>query len=192
MKGLNFIQKDELETDKDTTCCFTGHRSRDLPFGGDVAKQGVRNLVSTVQLICSQAYENGYRTFMTGMADGTDILCGSVIMDMMNCREYPGLRLICVLPYKEQRREISGAENRYIYSLLLHAAEAVVVTGEAHDKGRYRIRNQYMVDRSSALIAVYKEKKAGSGTLQTINMAKKAGLSMHVIELDNNPQFYID
>ena len=192
VKSLQLISKDELVTDKDTTCCFTGHRRRDLPFGGDVSKQGMKNLISTVHLICTQAYGDGYRTFLTGMAEGADILCGSVIMDMMNCRQYPGIRLICVLPYKEQRREIRGTEDRYIYSLLLNKAESVVITGEAGDKGRYRERNRYMVEHSSAVIALYKEKLRGSGTLQTVNMAKKAGLSVHVIELENNPQFYVD
>ncbi|MBQ8965574.1 SLOG family protein [Ruminococcus sp.] len=189
---MNTIPKDELITDKAVTCCFTGHRSRDLPFGGDVSRQGVKNLISTIQLVCSRAYEAGYRTFMTGMADGADIICGSVIMDMMNDVRYKGMKLICVLPYREQRRELSSAGDRYIHSLLLERAEYVVVTGEAHDRGRYRERNQYMVDHSSALIAVYKEKQRGSGTLQTINMAKRAGLTTHIIELDKNPQFYID
>ena len=189
---MNIIPKEELITDRSTTCCFTGHRKRDLPFGGDATKQGVRNLISTVQLVCTQAYNKGYRTFITGMAEGADIMCGSVVMDMMNCKEYADIRLICALPYRDQRRELSQPTDRYIHSLLLNKAEAVVITGNANERGRYRIRNQFMVEHSSAIIAIYKEKQSGSGTLQTINMAKRAGLAAHIIELEKNPQFYIE
>lgn len=192
MRGLNIIPTDKLITDRQTTCCFTGHRKRDLPLEGDVSKQGVRNLISTIQLVCTQAYNEGYRTFVTGMAEGADLMCGSVIMDMMNYREFADIRLICALPYKEQRRELSQPTDRYIHSLLLNKAAAVVITGNAGDRGRYRIRNQFMVEHSSAIIAVYKAKQKGSGTLQTINMAKRAGLTTHIIELDKNPQFYIE
>ena len=189
---LGYISKEDLITDTASTCCFTGHRRRDLPFDGNVQKQGVKNLISTIQLACVKAYEDGYRTFLTGMAEGADILCGSVIMDMMGDKRFAGIKLICVLPYAEQKKELRSAEERYIYSLLINSAEAVVVTGEISDRGRYRERNRFMIEHSSALIAVYREKLRGSGTLQTINMAKKAGLKMHIIELDKNPQFYID
>ena len=71
-------------------------------------------------------------------------------------------------------------------------ASAVVVTGDIGDSGRYRRRNQFMVNNSSELIAIYKEKQRGSGTLQTINMARHRELDIHIIELDRNPQFYCE
>ncbi|WP_296790896.1 SLOG family protein [Ruminococcus sp.] len=192
MDNVDIISAEEFYTDKASTCCFTGHRRRDLPFEGDISKQGVKNLISTVHLLCHEAYGRGIRTFITGMAEGSDIICGSVIMDLMHSEDHPGIELICALPYEDQIREIKLPKDRYIYSLLLRMASAVVVTGNADDSGRYRRRNKFMVDNSSELIAIYKEKQRGSGTLQTINMAKRNGLDMHVIELDKNPQFYYE
>lgn len=192
MGNVDIISAEEFYTDKASTCCFTGHRRRDLPFEGDISKQGVKNLISTVHLLCHEAYRRGIRTFITGMAEGSDIICGSVIMDLMHSEDHPGIELICALPYEDQIREIKLPKDRYIYSLLLRMASAVVVTGNADDSGRYRRRNKFMVDNSSELIAIYKEKQRGSGTLQTINMAKRNGLDMHVIELDKNPQFYYE
>ena len=189
---LNLVDKDELMIDSRTACCFTGHRKRDLPFCGDLTKQGMKNLVSTVHLKCVEAYERGIRTFIAGMAEGADLMCGSVIMDMKGDSRYKDIRLICVLPYPEQRKELRSAPDRYIHSLMLESADAVTITGEIADPGRYRKRNQYMVDHSSALIAVYREKQCGSGTLQTINMARRAGSDIHIIDLDRNPQFYIE
>ena len=49
-----------------------------------------------------------------------------------------------------------------------------------------------MVDNSSRIIGLLKEKKCGSGTLQTVNMAKRAGLEMKIISADKNPQLYVD
>ncbi len=190
MNGMKIISKDEFITDKASTCCFTGHRRRDLPFGGDTSKQGVRNLISTIHLLCREAYSRGIRTFITGMAEGADMICGSVIMDIIGSGECPGTRLVCALPYEGHIREIKLPRDRYVYSLLMQAASAVVVTGDIGDSGRYRERNRFMVENSSALIAVYKEKQRGSGTLQTINMAKRSGLDIHIIDLDKNPQFY--
>ena len=192
MDNVDIISAEEFYTDKASTCCFTGHRRRDLPFEGDISKQGVKNLISTIHLLCHEAYGRGIRTFITGMAEGSDIICGSVIMDLMHSEDHPGIELICALPYEDQIREIKLPKDRYIYSLLLRMASAVVVTGNADDSGRYRRRNKFMVDNSSELIAIYKEKQRGSGTLQTINMAKSNGLNMHVIELDKNPQFYYE
>ena len=192
LDSIEIISAEEFFTEKASTCCFTGHRRRDLPFEGDISKQGVKNLISTVHLLCHEAYGRGIRTFITGMAEGSDIICGSVIMELMHSEDHPGIELICALPYEDQIREIKLPKDRYIYSLLLRMASAVVLTGNADDSGRYRRRNKFMVDNSSELIAIYKEKQRGSGTLQTINMAKRNGLDMHVIELDKNPQFYYE
>ena len=165
LDSVEIISAEEFYTEKASTCCFTGHRRRDLPFGGDISKQGVKNLISTIHLLCHEAYGRGIRTFITGMAEGSDLICGSVIMDMMHSEDH---------------------------SLLLKMASAVVVTGDIGDSGRYRRRNQFMVNNSSELIAIYKEKQRGSGTLQTINMARHRELDIHIIELDRNPQFYCE
>ena len=67
-----------------------------------------------------------------------------------------------------------------------------VIVSTAKDRDRYKLRNQFMVDNSSRIIGLLKEKKCGSGTLQTVNMAKRAGLEMKIISADRNPQFYVD
>ena len=66
-----------------------------------------------------------------------------------------------------------------------------IYTSNEKSRSCYRIRNQFMVDNSSRIIGVYKEKEKGSGTLQTINMAKRAGIEMKIIYLDRNPVFYV-
>ena len=102
------------------------------------------------------------------------------------------MKLVCVLPYAGQRTEMKTPLDSYTYSLILNSCCAVVITRPKYESGCYKKRNSFMVEHSSRLIGVIKEKAKGSGTLQTINMAKRAGLTLNIICLDDNPVFYID
>lgn len=183
---------DEYDIDKYTACCFTGHRSRDLPFGGDRNTLGMKNLVSSIYLELEKAVRDGYKTFLSGMADGIDIICAEAVMSLKTRKNFD-IRLVCVMPYpKQARKEYKNPRERYIYNTLIHFADKVIVVSPERSKGCYKLRNQFMVDHSSRLIGVYKEKIKGSGTLQTINMAKREGLEMKIIELDKNPVYYLE
>ncbi len=178
--------------DKATTCCFTGHRSRDLPFFGDRDKQGMKCLVSNIQLAIETAASEGYKTFISGMAEGTDLICAEIVHNLIHRKGFD-IRLICAIPYRNQgTMEISNPLDRYIYSVIIQSCDKVVYICDEFEKNCYKLRNQFMVDNSSRIIGVYKQKKRGSGTLQTINMAKASGLELNIIELDKNPIFYID
>lgn len=183
---------DLLYLDKNTTCCFTGHRNRDLPFFGDREKQGMKCLVSNLQLLIEKAVDDGYTTFICGMAQGVDLLCAEIVHNLITRKNIPA-KLVCALPYKGQgMKEKYSPLEKYIYSVILESCAEIVNVCESYQKDCYKLRNQYMVDRSSRLIGVYKPKPKGSGTLQTINMAKAGGLKLCVIELESNPVFYID
>jgi hypothetical protein len=75
---------------------------------------------------------------------------------------------------------------------VIDGCDEKVIVSEKSDRERYKKRNQFMVDNSSRVIGVIKSKQFGSGTLQTVNMAKRAGLEIKMISLENNPQLYID
>lgn len=175
-----------------TTCCFTGHRSRDLPFGGNLHKQGMKCLVSSLQMLIIEAINDGYKTFISGMSDGVDLICAQLVLEAARSERYGQIRLVCALPYAQQYREMVSALDKYKYSLLLNDCDEKVVVSVAGNRDRYKLRNQFMVDNSSRIIGLLKEKKCGSGTLQTVNMAKRAGLEMKIISADRNPQLYVD
>lgn len=175
-----------------TTCCFTGHRSRDLPFGGDMRKQGMKCLASSLQLLMVEAIADGYKTFISGMSDGIDLICAQIVLELAKSGRYGDLRLVCALPYREQFGEIVTTLDKYKYSVVIDGCDEKVIVSDKADRDRYKKRNQFMVDHSSRIIGVIKEKTAGSGTLQTVNMAKRAGLEIKMISLEKNPQLYID
>ena len=175
-----------------TTCCFTGHRSRDLPFGGDMRKQGMKCLASSLQLLMVEAIADGYKTFISGMSDGIDLICAQLVLELAKSGRYGDLRLVCALPYREQFGEIVTTLDKYKYSVVIDGCDEKIIVSDKADRDRYKKRNQFMVDHSSRIIGVIKEKTAGSGTLQTVNMAKRAGLEIKMISLEKNPQLYID
>lgn len=187
---LIFITPQQFFCEKNTTCCITGHRKKDLPDGGDSNAVSMRRLLSMLSMLCSEAYGDGYRTFITGMAEGIDLMCAKLIYDMKVSEGKSDIRLVCALPYREQIRELKNAFDRYYYKIILDKCDSAVVVGSAGDKNRYRLRNQFMVDNSSRLIGAYKEKTTGSGTLQTINMAKRGGLNVQIISLDANRELF--
>lgn len=50
----------------------------------------------------------------------------------------------------------------------------------------YRLRNQYMVDHASCLLAVYdNDRNLRSGTMQTANYARRKGLPITLIHPDS-------
>ena len=174
------------------TCCFTGHRSRDLPFGGDIRKQGMKCLASSLQLLIVEAIADGYNTFISGMSDGVDLLCAQLVMELAKSGRYGDIKLICALPYKEQFAEIVTTADKYKYSVVIDECDEKVIISDRTDRDRYKKRNSFMVENSSRIIGVMKEKPYGSGTLQTVNMAKRAGIEMKIISLEKNPHLYID
>lgn len=177
--------------DKHRACCFTGHRNKDLPFGGNRDKQGMKCLVSSIQLYIEQAVSDGYDTFISGMAEGVDLICAEIVHNLIT-RKGMDLKLICAVPYKGQgSKELSSPVDKYVYSMIIQDCTQVIYTGESKSRSCYKIRNQFMVDNSSRIIGVYKDKGTGSGTSQTMKLAKKAGLEMEIIYLDRNPIFYI-
>ncbi len=54
-------------------CCFTGHRPEKLHSSESLVKNALAREIWT-------AYQEGFRTFLTGMARGTDIWSGELIL----------------------------------------------------------------------------------------------------------------
>ncbi len=149
-------------------------------------------LASSLQLLIVEAIADGYKTFISGMSDGIDLICAQLVLELAKSGRYGDLRLICALPYREQFSEIVTTLDKYKYSVVIDGCDEKVIISEKSDRERYKKRNQFMVDNSSRIIGVIKDKSFGSGTLQTVNMAKRAGLEIKMISLEKNPQLYID
>ena len=178
----------ELELDK--TCCFTGHRSSKLPGEGRRDDAGMKRLESTIELAIYDLINNkGVRYFISGMANGIDLICAETVIRLKNT-SCPEAELVCAIPYLGHISEMHRTQEKYLYTMLEQSSLASIVLADNYYKDCYKERNKFMVDNSSHLLAVYKPSLKGSGTLQTINYARMNGLDIKIIDLDNNPQFY--
>ena len=66
---------------------------------------------------------------------------------------------------------------------MLEQADEIVCTSKEFGKGCYSVRNKYMIERSSRLIAVVSDYKSGTG--QTVAYARKRGIDIVLLDLQN-------
>ena len=150
---------------KDRTACFTGHRT--IPF---LQKQKLKKRTKQVLI---EAIEQGYRYFGAGGALGFDTLAAQAILELKN--EYPQIRLILVLPCRDQTRGWKEADIAE-YERIMKAADKVTYTSEQYYSGCMHKRNRHLVDYSSLCICYLTE--ASGGTAYTVNYARSQGLKI--------------
>ncbi len=145
-------------------CCFTGHRP-------DKMELGEKEIKPLLEKAIDEAIANGYVTFITGMAMGTDIWAAEVVIDRK--KKNSSLHLICALPHPgfESRRSLS---EKIKFNRIIKNADIVKQINAHYFTGCYQVRNEWMVDRSNLVIAVFNGRK--SGTKNTIDYAKRKGV----------------
>lgn len=145
-------------------CCFTGHRPEKLNCGEDEVKM-------LLDAAIRQAIADGFTTFITGMARGVDIWAGELVLNIKE--ENPAIKLVAASPYRgfEQKWSTSWQNQ---YTSIIEKADAVRYICPGYSKGAFQIRNEWMVDRSSRVIAFYNGEPGG--TRNTILYAEKLGI----------------
>ena len=150
-------------------CCFTGHRPEKLNWSEAEIKKDLETAIL-------QAINDGFVTFITGMARGVDIWAGEIILQLR--KQNPNLHLIAPSPYK-------GFESRWSadwqkrYKNILDQADLVRFVCKGYSKACFQIRNEWMVNKSARVIAVYNG-EAG-GTRNTIEYAKRHEIAITYI-----------
>ena len=147
-------------------CCFTGLRPQKLTRPIDDIKVDLENEIL-------RAVADGYTTFITGMAYGTDIWAGNIVVRLKD--RFPDLKLIAAIPFPD----FSGGwseEWKEKYKRLIEKADMVKIIANDYSPAVYQRRNEWMVDHSSKVIAVY-DGKVG-GTRNTINYARKENVNI--------------
>ena len=158
------------EEKRKATCCFTGHRPEGLRRSVDDIKVDLEN-----EILAS--ITAGYCTFITGMAAGVDLWAGCIVARLRD--RFPDLKLIAAVPYPDFR-EMWDAAWQEKYDRILRTANHVEIIDREYKPGIYQLRNEWMVDHSSKVIAVYNWK--ASGTRNTINYAKRNGIPVQYIK----------
>ena len=147
-------------------CCFTGHRPDKMVLGENEIKPLLEKAID-------EAIAGGYVTFITGMAMGTDIWAAEIILERK--KRNNELHLICALPHPnfESRRSIV---EKMRFNKIIKNADLVKEINDYYFTGCYQMRNEWMVDRSNLVIAVFNGEK--SGTKNTVDYARRKGIKV--------------
>ena len=155
---------------KDITCCFTGHRK--------IPPEQYHHIVERLKVTIIKLIHQGVVYYGAGGALGFDTLAAQAILDLKG--HYPQIKLILVLPCKEQADKWNDQDKK-LYSEILHNADKIKYTSEHYTNHCMYIRNRHLVDHSNYCIC-YLTQSTG-GTFYTVTYAMEKNLK--VINLAN-------
>ena len=143
---------------KEKTCSFTGHRILKKDFDHEEVEKVVLSLI-----------EKGYDTFLIGMALGFDTECFKILLKL---RKNADIRLIACVPCNMQSK-FFNKKQREEYDRLIKKADLIINVSEDYYEGCMMVRNCFMVDNSSVLIAYLNYNRGG--TYSTVKYAAENG-----------------
>ncbi len=154
---------------REKTCCFTGHRH--IP---PKEVDGIRErLEATIKML----YKGGVVYYGAGGALGFDTLAAEAVLRLRD-NGFPNLRLILVLPCRDQTRGWN-TENVARYEEIKRRADKAVYTSQAYAPGCMHKRNRHLVDNSSVCVCYLTQNRGG--TAYTAGYAEEHRL--HVINI---------
>ena len=151
-------------------CCFTGHRPEKL-------HRSEKAIRADLEQEIRKAISDGFAVFITGMARGIDLDAGEIVLQLR--KEGFPIRLICASPYPGFERSWSN-EWQHRHNAVIKDADLVRYICPGYNRGCFQKRNEWMVDHSARVIAVFNGQP--SGTKNTIDYAHRQGVPVIQIE----------
>ena len=150
--------------------CFTRHRPEKL-------RRIKPEIVKDLKKEILQATDEGFNVVISGMARGVDIWAAEIVLQLR--ADGKNVRLICACPYKgfEENWNIYW---RLKYKPVLKEADYVKYVCPEYSRGCFQIRNEWMVDHSAKVIAVFNGEKSGTGN--TVKYAARKGVKISFIK----------
>lgn len=83
------------------TCCFTGPRPKNYPWGRD--KECEAKIEEKLKIAVQEAVKRGYRHFISGMAAGIDLLSAKIVLQLREDMLERGIVLEAAIPFPDRR-----------------------------------------------------------------------------------------
>ena len=166
--------------EQEKTCCFTGHRSSKLPFISDDQHHDTVMLKEALSTEIFGFMMSGCHTFYMGCGEGMDVIFGELVLGIK--KRIKGVRLICVPPYIGFEKTHNEPWRSRCEAVIRQADETVNL-GDHPVRGGYFIRNRYMVDRATDVLAVYNG--GTGGTAYTLEYASKQNRDITIFSIRN-------
>lgn len=161
------------------TCCFTGHRPKTFPWKRNESDPHCVWLKKRILEEVENAVREGFTRFMAGGAQGVDMWCAEAVIEIREKYPNKGIELILAIPFLKYAGYFSDDEKERL-TRIIDASDERILTSAENDKSsataKYYRRNEYMVDNSARIIAVFEDRPGvKGGTKYTVEYAKKQG-----------------
>ncbi len=158
---------------RQSSCCFTGHRSGKLPWKYEERDIRCVALKQRMADAVEAAYAEGYRHFLCGMALGCDLYFCECVLAL---RERHGdVTVEAAIPCPTQA-DAWPAPQRERYVRLVASCDYETLVSRQYSSTCMQRRDRYMVDHASLLIAAFDG--TPGGTQYTVAYALSRGLSI--------------
>ena len=123
--------------------------------------------------VIGAVYDSGIKHFICGMALGCDMYCAEAVIRLK--KMHSDVTLQAAVPYRGQA-DNWNEYNRLRYDRIIDNCDEVTVLAESYSPACMAIRNRFMVDNSSVLVACYDG--MSGGTWNTIRYAQKKDIEV--------------
>ena len=151
---------------------FTGHRPDKLPNKETGYIIPNPTYIHVCQKIETALKELKPEKVISGMALGVDQWAANIAVKL-------GIPFVAAVPFLGQEGKWPQASQRIYKILLAKASEIVIVCEEGYAAYKLQKRNEWMVDHSDKLIAVWNGSKGGTGNC--VDYATKVGKEIYRI-----------
>ena len=155
-----------MESENNTTCFFTGHRS--------IPKEDMTSLTAELDCVIEKLIVEGIDTFVCGGAVGFDTLAACRVA--VAKKRFPHIGLELILPCRDQTAKWRSSYDIALYQRIKGLADSIEYAADTYSSGCMHLRNRMMADRSSVCVAYYNG--GGGGTAYTVRYARERGLSV--------------
>lgn len=145
--------------------CVTGHR--ELPADKlDYVRRELRREIE-------QAISDGFTIFLSGFADGTDLIFADIVAGIKESN--PSVFLEAAIPYRARLKSKNPEFQR-----LIKECDKVHIICEDYSPDCFKKRNVFLVGRALRVISVFNG-QSKSGTAQTRRLAQRERRELRTI-----------
>lgn len=160
---------------KELTVCFTGHRPQSLGGFSDQSMMALKIKEKLKEEIL-KLINLGFNRFISGGALGVDQWAAEIVIELKIVYD---IKLIIAKPFPSQDSIWPLSSREHFKNICNQADEVINVSPDPYKNWKMQKRNQYMIDNSKIMIAVWNG--LSGGTANAVNYGKKKNIQIILI-----------
>ena len=165
---IDCAEENKTDIKTGTIICVTGHRPEKL-YGYNYDEPRWKDLRESFKM---KLKEYGCKKAICGMALGVDQIFALAVLELK--QERYNLKLCCAIPCRHYSSRWTGQSKRIYEYIIKQADEVVLVTDMNYHPSLMQVRNEWMVNHSNLVLAVWNG--TSGGTKNCIDYAREIGI----------------